>query len=307
MPIISECTYQDFELLLEEEVVKDLSSIGRANECEFELPVFAYLADTGNTYKNDSSYFLLSLTNRYSTPEFYLEVQNGCNWDEVAQLTDSTYGEYYTFTSKPKWAGYRIDWHLVYTLEGVNCYRVRQESTNITDATIEIDYSYKYNLRAYTDGLADKTTKINYTINGGKRGSTVNNKKVINYKDVVWNREIRLPQSFFGFESSEFTRESTKYKTGAVVWTKDEQVETIGFNARRIPYSLHRELKITMLQADEIYISDYNEGNPNPDKYDHLRVKGSSSYEPTWNSYTTYAPIQLTFEPYYQNLEAKRC
>ena len=180
MAIISECTYQDFELLYSKEVVLDYSSIGDAQTCSFELPVFAYTADTTDTYRNDFTSSLLTLSNRYSTPEFYLEEYNTttCAWVEVAQLTDSTYGEYFTFTSRPKWAGYRIDWHKVYTLNGVNCYRLRQEYTDVIDAAVKINYSYKYNLKYYSDNLADKTTKIKYVIRGGKIGSTQKQEEV---------------------------------------------------------------------------------------------------------------------------------
>ena len=307
MSIISESSFQDFTLLKSKEVVIDNSSIGRANECSFELPVFAYPSDSTDTYRNDFTSSLLSLSNRYINPAIYLDELQDCGWVEISQLNDSTYGTYYTFTSQPNWIGYKVDWLKVFNLQGAGCFRIRQEYESITDPTILQNLSYKYNLRQYTDGLADKTTKITYTINGGKRGSTLDDKEVIDYKDIIWEREVRLPNSFFGFESSEYTREFVRYKNGAQVWTQDEQVETIQFNARTVPYSLHRELKITAIQADEIYLSDYNEGNPNTNKYNHKRVKCSSSYEPNWNTYTTFAPVQLTFEPYYQNLRAKRC
>jgi hypothetical protein len=307
MAIISECTTELFTLLKSKEVVIDNSTIEDKN-CRFELPVFAYTSDTTDTYKNDFTSSLLALSNRYNTPELYLEKEDSCDsWTEIAQLTDSTYGEYFTFTAQPNWIGYRIDWHLVYTLEGVGCYRIRQEYTDITDSSTKVNYSFKYNLNLYTDGLADKTTKIKYIIRGGIIGSTQDDSETIDYKNIIWEREIRLPLSYFGNESSEFTREYVRYKNGAQVWTQDDQVETIQYNARRVPYTLHRELKITAMQSDEIYISDYNESNPNESKYDAKRVIPTSDYSPVWGSYTPYAPISLTFSPYYKNLERKRC
>lgn len=307
MAIISECTKQTFTLLKSKEVIRDLSSI-EDSLCRFELPVFAYPSDTTDTYRNDFTTSLLALSNRYNTPELYLEVETSCDtWTEVSQLTDNTYGEYFTFTNQPTWIGYRIDWYLVYNLEGVGCYRIRQEYTDITDATTKVEYSYKYNLKLYTDGLADKTTKIKYVVRGGLLGSLLDDETVIDYKNIVWNREIRLPYSYFGNESSEFTREFVRYKNGAQVWTENSQVETIQFNARKVPYPLHRELKGIMMLCDEIYISDYNESNPNQSKYNAKRVVPTSNYEPTWGSYTPYAPVSLTFKPYYENLLRKRC
>ena len=307
MPILSESTFQKFTLLKTREVVLDYSSIGNANECEFQLPVFTDGIGV-DAYKNDFTSSLLQLSNRYSTPEFYLEVQNGCEWDEVAQLNDNTYGTYYpTFTSQPNWSGFVVQWYKVYNLLGENCYRIRQQYNDIFDAEVEVNYSYKYNLKLYNDNLADETTKFTYTINGGKIGSTLNDEIVIDYKDIVWNKEVRLPRSFFGFESSEYTREFTRFKNGAEEWIEDSQVETIQYYCKRLPYSLHRELKITALQSGNLSISDYNLNNPKLDKYNMKRVIPSSGYEPTWATYTTFAPIQLTFEPYYNNLRRKRC
>jgi hypothetical protein len=306
MAIISECTFEDFELLKSKEIVRDLSSI-EDSTCKFELPVFSYTADTTDEYRNDFTSFLLPLSNRYSAPKFFLEKEDCSTWTEVAQLTDSTYGEYFTWTSQPTWIGTKIDWHLVYTAEGEACYRVRMEYTDTIEASTKTEYSYKYNLMDYTDIRADKTTKIKYIINGGIIGSTQDDAETIDYKDIIWQREIRLPLSYFGNESSEYTREYTRYKNGAQVWTQDEQIETIGFNARKVPYPLHRELKITALQADEIYLSDYNESNPNTNKYDAKRVVATSDYTPTWGSYTPYAPVALTFKPYFENLRRKRC
>jgi len=308
MPIISESTYQKFTLLQSKTVVIDNSTIGSdANECTFELPAFAYPVDTTDTYRNDFTSSLLSLTNRYSSPEFYLEKQNGCNWDEVAQLTDSTYGTYYTFASLPNWSGFKVEWYKVYNLEGANCYRIRQEYTSIVDAEVFVNYSYKYNLKLFTANLADKTTKISYNINGGLIGSTLDSSTKIDYKDNVWEREIRLPQSSFMFESSEYEREFTRYKNGGQEWTIDNQVETIQYNVRKIPYSLHRELKITALQSGMLFISDYNLSNPKPDMYNFKRVICSSEYAPIWGQYNTYSPVQLTFKDYYENLQRKRC
>ena len=69
-------------------------------------------------------------------------------------------------------------------------------------------------------------------INGGKTGYVDNDKFVLNYKSEIWEREVRLPNSFFGFESSEYTKESIikltseciKFKSNVIVG-----VESRGF------------------------------------------------------------------------------
>ena len=310
MVIISECTFTDFELLKSKEVVIDNSSIGLANECTFEIPQFAYPSDTTDTYRNDFASSLLALSNRYSTPRFFLEIEDSCdNWSFVSELTDNTYGIYYSESDlQSNWRGFKVEWYKVYndTINaGVGCYRVRQQYTDLTDSSTKINYSYKYNLKLFNENLADKTTKLTYTINGGKLGSTQSDEEVIDYGSVVWDKEIRLPNSILFGESSEFTRETTRYKNGGQTPIEDSQVETIQYNARQVPYSLHREIKITALQCGELYISDYNKGNVTT--YNRKRVRASSEYAPIWATYATYAPVGLTFEPYFQNLRRKRC
>jgi hypothetical protein len=311
MPITSECTFQTFELILDKEIVTDNSSIGLANECTFSLPVFAYLVDTDDDYRNDFTTSLLPLSNRYNDPKIFLEKEVSCNvFVEVSQLTDNTYGIFHPITSIAEWIGYRIIWHKVFTLEGSGCFRIRQEYTDITDGSVKIKYSYKYNLNLFTKERADNTTKLTYTIRGGIIGSTIDDTKTINYQSIIWDREIRLPRSFFGFESSEYTRESVRYKNGAETQIVNNQVEELKFNAKKLPYSLHREIKITALQSGELFISDYNLGNPATIAgvpYDHKRVSASSSYEPKWATYNSYAPVELTFKPYFENLRRKRC
>jgi len=311
MTIISECTFANFDLIKSKDVVTDNSSIGKANECKFTLPVFAYPTDIADTWRNDFTSSLLSLSNRYSAPKIFLEKESSCdNWTEITQLTDDTYGTYFPIASIDGWIGYKVQWHLVNSINGLGCYRLRQEYTDLTDSSTKISYSYKYNLRLFSEVIADKTTKITYTVNGGLLGDPKDDKNKINYQGITWEREVRLPQSFFGFESSEFAREFTRYLDGGQVHILDDQVETILFNARRLPYSLHRELKTIALQSDIILMSDYNLDNPSTIAgvpYDHKRVNCSSSYEPTWNTNNTYAGVNLTFEPYYQNLRRKRC
>lgn len=305
MFIISESTFQDFSLLLGKEVVIDNSNIGRANECNFELPVFAYPSDTSDLYRNDFRSSLLALSNRYSGPGIFLEKIVDCQWTELAQLNDGTYGTYFPFTEKPYWIGYKVEWYKVYNLHGEGCYRIRQEYTNIVDAQIEVRYSYRFNLKLWNANLADKTTKLTYTVEGGKIANPINKSELIDFGAIIWEQEARLPKSFFGFESSEFTQEYVAYKNGAQTWIENEQVETLLYNAKKIPYPLHNEIKISALQADALYISDYNKGNAA--RYNRLRVIPASNYEPNWNLHNSYASVELEFQPYIQNLKRKRC
>ena len=172
MSIISECTFQKFTRLEDVEVVQDYSSIGTANECTFELPVFAF-GDGSDTYKSDFTSTLVQINNRYSNPLIFLEEETSCGvWVQVAAFTNAnTYGTYYTFASKPNWIGCKLDWYLVYNAFGSGCFRIKQTYLDTIENTTEIKYGYKYNLKLFNENLADKTTKITYTIGGGKIGN----------------------------------------------------------------------------------------------------------------------------------------
>jgi len=303
----SESSFKDFELLQGDELPPDLSCIGTANECVFELPAFAYPSDITDTWRNDFAAPLVTINNKYKDAEIYLEVLTGCTWSEVAELDSSnTYGTYFGAWTDFDWVGYKLDWYLVYNLEGVGIYRIRQDITNIQTLTVSSSYGYRYNLKLWNENLADRTTKLTYKVNGGKMPNVLKPKRMIDYKGITWEREIRLPDSFFGFESSEYTIESTRYKNGGQQQTKNEQIQTIKYHCKKLPYSLHNMLRSDALQCGELYISDYNLGNPKK-YYDHFRVKLSSDYSPTWTTYNSYSPVQLEFNGYYENLRRKLC
>ncbi len=302
MAITSESTFADFELLREPQVVVDNSSIGKANECSFSIPAFAYPTDTTDTYRNDFAAPLLALSNRFENPNFFLDKkQPDCSFLQVAQLNDSTLGELTSFSNG--WLGYKLEWHLVESNHGVGCYRIRGEYDELGNPNVLQEISYQYDLKVFTDGLADKTIKFTYDITGGKVGSTTDDKAVLDYGTIIWCREFRV-RGFFGFETSEINQEFVKYKNGSQNWTASDQIEQFLCYINSIPYSLHREIKINALQADNIFISDYNIDNQAV--YDHKQVITNSNYEPIWARAATYAPVSLSFIPFFQNFERKR-
>ena len=305
MANVSECSYKDFELLLGEELPPDLSCIGGGNECTFVLPAFAYPSDTTDEWRNDFAAPLVMINNKYSTPELYLEVMTDCVWTEVAELTSSnTYGTYSSFSNG--WIGYKLDWYLVYNVNGAGTYRLREEKTNIQTTTVSISYGYRYDLKLFTSNQADGTVKMTYKVGGGKMPNILKPKRMINYGTIKWEREMRLPNSFFGFESSEYTIESTRYKNGGQKQIKNLQIQTISFHSKKLPYTIHEEIRSTALQCGNLHISDYNLSNPKK-YYDHFRVKLASDYSPTWTTYNSFSPVQLEFNPYYENLQRKEC
>lgn len=303
MAITSESTFADFDLLREPQVVVDNSSIGKANECPFSIPAFAFPTDTTDDYRNDFAAPLLALSNRFEDPKFFLEKkQTDCSFQQVAALNNnSTLGRLESFANG--WVGFTLLWHRVNTVLGVGCYRIKATYTDKVSSEPQEEISYQYDLKVYTAGLADKTIKFTYDITGGKVGSTTDDKAVLDYGTIVWSREFRV-RGFFGFETSEINIEGVKYKDGSVNWVSSDQIEQFLCYINSIPYSLHREIKINALQADNLFISDYNIDNQAV--YDHKQVITNSNYEPIWARAATFAPVSLSFIPFFQNFERKR-
>jgi len=302
--INSECTRERFVLLREEQVVMDLSNIGRDFECEYKIPVFADQADVANTYNNDFFAPLLTLTNATEDPKFFLEKQDDCEWNVLTELTDDTFGLYATFPSQPNWLGYKLEWHLVQAVHGNGCYRIRATYNDLISGDPFVQISYRFQLRNFNLDVADKTVKLTYTQRGGKIGDKFDDELRIDFKNIIWEREFRTP-GFFGFETSEYVREFVRYQNGAENWSKDEQIESIICVLRNMPYELHRATKIDAFQSGELFMSDYNKGNQT--KYDHKRVNPKGGYEPDWGQYNSYTSVGVAFNPHFNNLDRTRC
>ncbi len=306
MDVISEATFFDMSLIREKEVIVDLSDVGRDFECKFEIKAFAHPPDTDDLFKNDFFGPILTLSNRFKEPKMFLEKLEGCDWIEQTALIDDTYGEFTTFLSQPNWLGYKLQWHLVQDAFGIGCYRIRKEFKDLFD-NVSVSFSFRYNLKLYSEGFADRTVKFTYTQDGGKIGDIFDDERVIDFKDIIWDSEMRL-EGFFGFETGENDREFVRYETGAETPSLDKHIEKLICVIRPIPYYMHRILKINILQSWNLAISDYNLINVSKDRiYDHKFIKPLGGYEPVWSRNNSYAPLELEFEPHFQNFERTRC
>jgi len=301
----SEATFIDITLLREKEIVLDLSDVSRDFECEFVVKALVFPSDITDLYKNDFAGILMPLSNRFKEPQMFIEKLIGCDWVEQDELTDDTYGEYKTFTAQPTWLYYKLQWRLVHAAFGIGCYRIRQDFKDIVDDTEFVSFSFRYDVRLFNEDFADRTIKFTYTQNGGKIGDIFDDEKILDFKTIVIEREIRL-NGFFGFESGDSEREAVRYETGEEVESVDKHIERFICPVKSIPYFMHRMLKIDILQSWDLQISDYNKTNVFR-FYDHKKIKPLGGYEPTWSRNNSYAPIQLEFESRFQNFERKTC
>lgn len=305
-----ECIKEEFELLLSERVIRDLSSIGGGAECDYQIQAFCdpsgSLTSEEDRVRNDFHSHLLALNNRYEDLEMYLEKRTacGCDWEELTQLTDNTYGRF-DVEPNPYWLNYRMEWLKVYNEHGLGCYRVRKQYKSILDAEIQLEYSYQFNVAIYDANKADEEVRYTYTINGGKIGDPYQDEEVLNFNEYVWDSQIRLTGIFGHSDSSEYEREYIKYRNGSKVWTKDAQVEKYKSILKGVPFFVHLEVSKIIFHSDEIIIDDFNLININ--EWRNKRVIPEGDYEPSYNVNTSFSSVELTFSQYYENLERKRC
>jgi hypothetical protein len=276
-------------------------------ECCFELTVLAELVYT-SAYFNDKTAFSFDWNNGFSTAVMVLQKSVNGSWVNKATLTDYALGTYYAFgfyttIYSEKKIGFLLDWASVLSGFDEGIYRVKCTGTPIIGDPV-IVYSPNYSLLKYTTHRADATVRIEWWKNGNA-GNQYDDSLKTDFGTLNWYNQIRLYDSKFGNDTSTFERTYIKYQNGKKTWTNDQQIEEYVLKTGRFNNELHRFIKIDILQADEIRVTDYNSENAN----EHIDrwVIPSSNYEPRWLDGSKFAPVEVKFQQLYQNHEHKRC
>lgn len=284
-----------------------LAQVERPNECCFGLPALAETVFTSE-YNNDEHSMISFLNNEFTNGQMYLQRFDAGVWSNVVGLTDDTYGTNFAYgffetMYEEKAIGYLLDWAKVLTLQGEGRYRLRMFGILI-DATFVNQYSLDFCLQEYKPHLADYSVRIDWYLNGNI-GSLLSDERKEDYGTLDWFNQIRLPDSIFGNDKSAFERNFTRYDTGKKIWTQDNQVESYLLRISPVPNEIHRTLKINMLQADDIVITDYN--STNPTKHSKKSVIPTSDWEPNWVDGVEKASVEVEFQQAFENLQHKRC
>jgi len=182
-------------------------------ECPFSEKAIAYLADTTDTYKNDTKDLFWQLSDSLGTIEYRI-VDNSGN---ETVLQDVVHG-----TSFPKGfnpnnglqVAFRVDWHKIATTLGFGDYKFKAVVTNFTE--VKEYNTHTYNFRPYSEMFTRNTVRIesvhnNYVING------------FDYTGLSWKRSLRIKGEFFNnkevFKNETFlntSREVDKIETSLV-------------------------------------------------------------------------------------------
>ena len=299
------------------ETATDVPSFSQ-KECCFQLPVFADLASPNDIYRNDKHSIIGKYDySFYGLVTIFIQKWIGGAWVDQVELVDDTYGKYYgygTFGSSDgrlNYVGFIADFNLILDTLGEGSYRFRYKEIDFSLNETETIYPFEFCLKAYNENFVDCTVRFETYTKGitGDVDSDLDTWDFISVANVVggdgWFNQWRLPQSFFGYNKSNYEREFIRYQNGQEVWLQDEQVESYTWNSGHYPAILHDYIKTNILQADKIIATDYNSNNPNVIKNKSINV--ASNYEPNWQYNNKKAFVDVDFIQEYQNRRKKRC
>jgi hypothetical protein len=313
MAVRSDVFFADLQVIAEappivEEVVESAA-------CAFDKRIGqsqvtkAFIDPTRPTNRRRNDYFapILFGDNSRDGYQIFLEKLVGCDFAEITEITDNTYGSLFgtQFIENvsywyPKIYA-RIEWLNVYNLHGVGCYRLRYRYLNVFKLEEVIDYSYTTKVAIYNEKSVNNTVKLEYT-NEGVNGDISNDTVRINYRDMSWTNMLRIDGGIktTGFEAE---KEAVRYRSGAQTTTKDDQVQNYNLSVEKLHVSMLRMLSVEILMADDIRITDYNVLNG--EKFVNYRIAPVGGFEVSIdlsNFFTADIPVNQ----YFQNFQKKR-
>lgn len=278
----------------------------RLRKCcpSFQLLAFADIATT-DEFKND--YHRPIWRFDASVSGVVLKLYKGL--EELATLSGSSvYGTPYDYgyianSFNEKLISYNIEWKKVLTLHGQGIYHVKAEVTPSFGTPFTLS-DFEFCLKQYNANQVDGTVKIEFT-NRAKRGDYQNDKKVLDYGKQDVTDMLRLPGRF-GYPTAGYEEERNRYNNGSRKYIKDTQKPLLTLTLKPIHAILHEVMRVDVMMADEIFITDYN--STNPLKYNRKSVYKDGGYDPQWKpTVSEYAPVEVKLTQYYNNLDKMRC
>jgi hypothetical protein len=291
-----------------------------ADDEAFTLQVFGFPTDPSQSYLNDTNMFLFSFPPGWDVVDnetFVLQRKSQQeDWSDASSysLIDNTYGVLITTNNSCSYWGFIINWTRVLSLLGSGDYRFVLAGNN-NGGREYCGFSPPFCLEEFDCIKADGSVKFETLNTGGITGdiTTQGNTFSLCCGDVGtpaipinWKDSIRF-NAFFGYQSIGFRRESIKYATGVVTKVRDEAIKKFTLKTDNLPKWLLDRFAGYALQADELYVSDYNINNSDYN-LKHLGVVASSEFNPNYTNYSRYNRIlDLTFEEKTQSIFRSRC
>ena len=246
--------------------------------CDWDLPAFAFLSDSTNTYKNDRTDFIVNVPLNGTVEATLIQLDPDNNVLQSISIVNDTYGLLFPIgTIKSNVWGFILDWYKVADVESLGRWKLNLVVKNSAGLEMFNQDSACFHLRSYTCQMAHRTVKIKTEQSGYFEGgfdyTNINftieqpNGKV--KVSNSWPQEIRLYGRFFR-EGRDFEIDNIVTKDRGQQLIQSKTVKRYLLKLDTIPTSISNRLVDDMLQAPEIYLNDYQINAI--ELYDNVRV-----------------------------------
>lgn len=232
--------------------------------CDWPIPAFADLADTTDDFKND---FFSFLVEKETAQTATITIEN-CNTEEINEITDNTYGEFYDFgdfSERPLVSVVYIDWVTVAGLMGFGKYKLKAEIYNgLTLISTPLDLCF--DLTPFTCNSAHGTVRFEtvqsgYIHNGiDYRGLFFQPSSSIMRPRTGMKQQIRWYGRMYQDipdEESDFIQMSNRKE----VQIQQKLTDKYKIELFRLRSDFGKHLTNDNFLATEIYVSDFNLNN----------------------------------------------
>lgn len=248
--------------------------------CDWDFPAFAEVTEQFNTYKNDKTDFIVNVPNGGTVTGTLIELNPDGTTKQSITITDNTYGTFFsTGTVKSSVWAFILDWYKVATVENFGRWKFNVTIQNGASTEIFNQDSVCFRLEPYSCQAAHRTVKIRTEQSGYFEGG-------FDYSDLSftipigvgglgstlktsWPQEIRLYGRFVR-TGWEFIQDNIVTEERGQQLVQSQTIKNYLLKLDTIPTSLSNRLIEDMLQAPEIYVSDYQISNI--EVYDDVRV-----------------------------------
>ena len=257
--------------------------------CDYEEPVFGYLDDLTDEYRNDKSSFIGEKTDSSAS---ILATLKNVNTGVDYIISDNTLGIYYpagTLPDRPLYIAFIADWGKILNVLGAGLYQIEFKET-----VFGVDYiqdSVKYRLYPFTEVLANETVKFEFVQNGVKENG-------LDYTGLNFSYQFRLNGSFGNkqviFETDTFLTGSRK-----VTQIQDKTRFSYEFTSSLVDATVLNSIWEIGINANDTLVTDY--GLFASERFTKVSVVTSDSPEISHYKNNPLNSVKITFEDRVQN------
>lgn len=227
------------------------------NECCYSNIVLADLTQSDSYYNDFTSVFFKRPTPNDTVTFQLVGVSTG-----TTTLVDGTHGTELALGNSinPDLAYFIVDWNSVLSTFGLgeDIYTIRKVAT-FGGIAINVDSIVTYDLRHFTQSLADSTARLDWSLDGRLTALDVD------FKDTGYVNSVRL-RGFFGNRKSVIeqnnllynSKEGQNYYQGQINMALSFEY---AYQAYNVPECALRVLYAEGIFGNEIFANDYNKNN----------------------------------------------